>query len=71
MAAEKKIGSNGVVHPSEKLALAAENAVFDLHDRTETLCESLDRRMDEIQKKIETKFHHRRKGDKNEEPTSD
>ena len=64
------MGNNGVIHPSEYIALAAEDAVFDMHEQTQKACESMDVRLDELQRKIETRFHHRRKGDKNEEPTS-
>lgn len=71
---EKKMRSskngNGVIHPSEHIALAAEDAVFDKHDQTQRVCEIVDERLDAIQKKIETRFHHRRKGDKNEKSTS-
>ena len=61
---------NGFIHPSEHLALEAEDAVFAMNEHTQEACESMDRRMDTIQKKIDTKYYHRRKGDKNEEPTS-
>ncbi len=66
----KKLKGNGFVHPSEHRALEAEDKVFDMHERTQDICESIDERLDDIQKRIETKFHHRRKDDKNEKSTS-
>lgn len=63
--------TNGVVHPSEHIALAAEDAVFDMSEQTQKACESVDKRLDALQKKIQTRFYHRRKEDKSEKPTSD
>ena len=62
--------NNQIIHPSEHIALEAEEKVFSMNELTQDLCDDMDKRMDKIQEKIDTKFLWRRKGDNNEKSTS-